>query len=101
MVSYGSENVSVTNDTDIKSSYFISRLSVESFSEEILGPFFVLGRHGWMPLNHTMRSSEGLHNIFITHAVENIEFDTAVVALPTGNADLLGVYALKGTGNVS
>ena len=54
-----------------------------------------------MPLNHTMRTSEGLHNIFITHAVENIEFDTAVVALPTGNADLLGVYALKGTGNVS
>ncbi len=54
-----------------------------------------------MPLNHIMRSDVGLRNTFIAHAVENVELDTAVVALPTGNGNLLGVNALKGTGGFS
>ncbi len=48
-----------------------------------------------------MRSDVGLRNTFIAHAVENVELDTAVVALPTGNGNLLGVNALKGTGGFS
>ena len=54
----------------------------KAISEYFVGPFLILLRQGCMPLSHMSFLAQ--KNIAVnTYAVQNVEFHTAVVTLPS------------------
>ena len=62
--------------------HFVKWNVTKEFSEYILGPFLILLRQGCMPLSHMSFLAQ--KNIAVnTYAVQNVEFHTAMVTLPS------------------